>query len=386
MKRIVIFGAGSVGRGFIGQIFSQAGWRVTFVDMDAELVAALRSGSYRHATVSDAGTEEVSVDNVDAILGSRRDAVVDAVAAADFVATAVGAANLRHIAPALADGIRGRSGRPLDVLLAENLHDADEVARGLVAEALGDDAHLLGEVGFLRTSIGRMIPVPTAEQRAADVSWVAVEPYRELPYDAAAAKAPLPDVPDLVGRTDLPFAFYADRKLYLHNLGHALTAYLGRLLGYTEIAEAIEDPRIHRLVSAAMSAATQALSREYGEPLEAVAANRDDLLARFANHALHDSVERVGRDPRRKLAPGDRFLGAVELTARHGLQAPVSVAVAVGTDALLKELDPNERPNALAALREKVAAAGPAEAARFDAALEALSPVADLERLAELGR
>ena len=135
-----------------------------------------------------------------------------------------------------------------------------------------------------------------------------------------------------------------------------------------------------------MSAATQALSREYGEPLEAVAANRDDLLARFANHALHDSVERVGRDPRRKLAPGDRFLGAVELTARHGLQAPVSVAVAVGTDALLKELDPNERPNALAALREKVAAAGPAEAARFDAALEALSPVADLERLAELGR
>ena len=385
MSSIVIFGAGSVGRGFIGQIFSQAGWQVMFIDMDRDLVSALHSGSYQHATISDEGTSLTAISHVDALLGSDLEDVVAAVASASMIATSVGAANLVHIARAVAAGLRKRhesAGGPIDILLAENLHDVDEVLRALLADALGDDAGILDEVGFLRTSIGRMIPVPSAAQRATDVSWIGAEPYRELPYDVAACKAAAPDVPDLLGRTDIPFSFYADRKLYLHNLGHALTAYLGALMGYREIAQSIADPSIRPLVEAAMTAASRSLALEYGEPLEAVEANRDDLLDRFANRALHDSVERVGRDPLRKLAPGDRFFGALGLCARHGLARPVTVAVAVGVDALLQTLADKDRDAALSQYRgQLIAAAGPDEGAAFDSALALLAGPPDLAGL-----
>ncbi|AQP45586.1 hypothetical protein [Tessaracoccus flavus] len=389
MNRIVVFGAGSVGRGFIGQIFAEAGWRVTFVDLESRLVQALNTGSYRHVTLSDEGVEETTITGVDAIDGRDTAAVASAVASADFLATSVGAANLRHIAPTMAEGLRLRISErrgPVDILLAENLHGVGGEMRSLLADALGDDADaVLAQVGTLETSIGRMIPVPNEQRREHEPGWVAVEPYRELPLDVAASRAPLPDVPELVGRTDVPFAFYSDRKLYLHNLGHCLTAYLGELLGEDEIAEAIRRPQIHRIVQTVMATAAAALSLEYGEPLASVQANADDLLRRFHNRALHDTVERVGRDPQRKLAEGDRFLGALALAARHGLARPITVAVAVGADKLLGSVPADQRDSELDRIRSVVAHhGGEDQLAVFDEALSALRTSPDLERLALL--
>lgn len=378
MSRITIFGAGSVGRGFIGQIFSEAGWRVTFVDTDAALIAALNTGSYRHVTLSDQYSEERLVTGVEAVDGRDVEGVAAAVASADFLATAVGAANMKYIAPALAEGLRRRAaaeGGPLDIMLAENLHNASKVLRDLLAETLGEDAgEVLASVGVLETSIGRMIPVPSAERRAEDPSWIAVEPYRELPFDCAAARAPLPDVPDLLCRRDIPFAFYSDRKLYLHNLGHCLTAYLGELMGDEEIADAIRRPEVFRRVHMVMDTAARALSLEYGEPLDSVRSNVEDLLRRFANRALHDTVERVGRDPQRKMAEGDRFLGALALAAKHGMARPVTIAVAIGTHKLLATVSPSSRETERTRIRESVLrVAGGDELAALDDAMASLA-------------
>ncbi len=362
MKHITIFGAGSVGRGFIGQVFSEAGWRVTFVDTDATLVEALNSGSYRHVTISDESAEERWITGVEALDGRDVESVSATVASTDFVATAVGSANMRHIAPVLAEGLRRRilaCRGPLDILLAENLHDASGVLRGLLAEHLGERSpEILDSVGTLETSIGRMIPVPNREKRREDPSWIAVEPYRELPLDCAAAKAPLPNVADLVCRRDIPFSFFSDRKLYLHNLGHCMTAYLGELLGDSEIADAICRPDVFRLVEAVMDTVARALSLEYGEPFTALRANVDDLLKRFSNRALHDTVDRVGRDPQRKMAEGDRFLGAFAMAARHGMARPVTIAVALGTHKLLRTVPPDQHDQEYARIRDYVLRVG----------------------------
>ncbi|NLE19318.1 MAG: mannitol-1-phosphate 5-dehydrogenase, partial [Clostridiales bacterium] len=37
--RAVMYGAGNIGRGFVGALMSRAGYRVAFVDVDRELVA-----------------------------------------------------------------------------------------------------------------------------------------------------------------------------------------------------------------------------------------------------------------------------------------------------------------------------------------------------------
>ena len=357
-------------RGFIGEICSDAGWQVTFVDAAASLVTALKDGWYPHDTVSSEGTVRKRVTGCTALSTEEKQAVADAVAAADVVFTSVGARNLPRVAPTLADGLARRArraGGPLDVFLAENVHDGPALMRALLAEeltSLGAAADaILADVGLVETSIGRMIPVPTAEQMAEHPALVAVEPYRSLPFDVQACRAPVPSVPELIGNPDVDFSFYVQRKLYVHNQGHTFTAYLGGLAGYAEIAESIRDERILPRVRAAMLAPALALAAKYGQPEAELTDHVEDLLSRFGNEALHDTVERVGRDPERKLQLGERFLGALALTAEWGDTAPLVDGIAVAVTYLGR--DDGQ-------MRAEVARLAPGHLERFDRVIEAV--------------
>lgn len=353
-SRVVIFGAGAVGRGFIGEIFADAGWQVTFIDADHELVSALRTGSYPHDTVATGGTVRKHVTGCTAVHTQDATPVREAVAGADAVFTSVGVRNLPRVAPTLAAGLADRTavnGGPIDVYLAENVHDGAALVRGLLTTELStlgaNPEVVLAGVGVVETSIGRMIPVPTQEQRDEHPALVAVEPYRSLPFDIAACRAPVPDVPDLVGNPAVSFEFYTERKLYVHNQGHCLTAYLGARAGHTEIATAIAEPEILEQVREAMYAPARALARKYYQPEAELLAHADDLLERFGNTALHDTVERVGRDPERKLQPGERFLGALDLCNQWGDPRPVLPGIALAVAQLEAPADSSARVEAV---------------------------------------
>ena len=339
--RVVVFGAGSVGRGFIGQLFCEAGWLVVFVDANPDLVAALeRDGSYPHLTVSNRGTERTTIAPVTALHVSERARIAEQVTTADLVVTSVGAAALPKVADTLAEGLAVRlaaGGPPLDILLAENLHDAAGRMRALLTERLPQfpETTLDAQLGFVETSIGRMIPVTTA---AADSTEIRVEPYRQLPYDDAARRGPALAVPGLVADPSVPFSFYVERKLYVHNLGHFLCGLLARDAGIELISEAIADPCIHRITRGAMIESCQALSVRYGRPLEPLIDHVDDLLDRFGNRALGDTVERIIRDLPRKLAPDDRVAGALSAALAAGTPTDhLCLALALGTQRLAAE-------------------------------------------------
>ena len=337
MRQAVVFGAGAVGRGFIGQLLCEAGWFVTFLDVAPQLIARLAAdGSYPHLTVSNAGTDRRTIGPVTALDARDTDAAVHALVEADLAVSCVGTRVLPAVADTLAKAVGARiaAGRPpLDVLLAENLHDASGIVHALLAERLPalSPGVLDAQVGLMETSIGRMIPVPDPARLADEPTAVFVEPYKMLPYDAAARRGAPLDVPGLVADLSVPFAFYGDRKLYVHNMGHCAAAYLGELVGATMIADTIAVPGIRYLVRAAMVESAAALSSRYGVALPGLLAHVDDLLHRFGNRATGDTVERVGREPLRKFAKGDRLLGALDLVAAEGLPGHhVSVAVAVG--------------------------------------------------------
>ncbi len=333
MRQAVIFGAGSVGRGFLGELLCGAGWFVTFVDIDPVLVRTLATdGSYPHLTVSDAGERRTTVGPVTALHARDRDAVVEALLHADLAATSVGAAVLPAVADTVARGVGRRVALcrpPLDILLAENVHGCAEVMRRLLAERLPELSApaLAAAVGLLETSIGRMIPLPLPDPDAPTL--VRAEPYRFLPYDAGAvAGAPL-DIEGLVADDTVPFRYYGDRKLYVHNLGHCAIACLGRLAGLELVWQAVGRPEIRLLARGAMLESAIALSLRYGVPLPPLVDHVDDLLHRFGNRALADTTQRVSRDLPRKLAADERLLGACRLAAEEGVATRhLSLAVA----------------------------------------------------------
>ncbi len=331
MKTAVMYGAGNIGRGFIGKVLSEAGYHVIFIDVAAPVVDRLNADhKYPVRLVSNDGISEVMVTNVSALSGFDTDVVTAAIADADIMATAVGVNVLPRIIPNLATGIerRAASGRPLDIIICENLIDADKYLRGLLEDTVSDSArsYLDSRIGLVEASIGRMVPVMTDEMRGDNPLRVWAEPYEELPVDKDAFRGELPPIKTLVPFS--PFGFYIRRKLFLHNMGHALCAYFGWMKGYTLVSEAAADEHIIGMAKAAMLDVSAALHKGYGIPKEEIDANVYDLLHRFGNRELKDSIPRVGKDPIRKLKCNDRLTGAALYCIEQGID-PIHIVPAI---------------------------------------------------------
>ena len=333
MSIAVIFGAGNIGRGFIGQLFSESHYDVNFVDVDEALIRRLNERkAYQIHLVSNERTEVVEVAPVKAFHAQQKDAIAEVLAQATVAATAVGARALPSLAPLVAAGIMRRAKQnlkqPLNILLCENLKDAAAVFRDLVVEQLPKDVQPFCQqyIGFVDTVIGRMVPPPTPEMRAQDPTYIAVEPYKELPVDKSAWKG---EVPSIVGMQACDnFAVYTARKLYVHNCGHACLAYWGFLKGYTYGYEALEDKQIRGGLEKALSESIQGIVAAYGVQRAWLEEHKRDLLTRFANRALGDTIIRLGRDPIRKLAPKDRLIGAAHLAEQCGVK-PITLAFGI---------------------------------------------------------
>lgn len=106
--KLVQFGAGNIGRSFIGQIFSKAGWEVVFVDIDPAVIEALNGKRRYTVVVKDRVEETIVVQNVRGVLASDPEAVSAQIAGADLLATAVGQGALPRVIKAIAAGILER--------------------------------------------------------------------------------------------------------------------------------------------------------------------------------------------------------------------------------------------------------------------------------------
>jgi mannitol-1-phosphate 5-dehydrogenase len=330
LKQAVIFGAGNIGRGFIGQLFSESGYAVTFVDVEQTLIEALNARrAYTICLVDNERTEQVDVGPVRAIHAGDVDAVVHAVAGASVMATAVGARALPLVAPNIAAGVRRRMQAgvqaPFNCIVCENLKGAAGILRDQVSRHLApgghlapdEQAYLKSHLGFVDTVIGRMVPPLTPEMSAQDPSTIRAEPYKELPVDRSGFIGPIPPIAALEARDH--FGRYTARKLYVHNCGHAALAYLGYLKGYTYGYQALADPGIASVLGDVWQESIAGQVRGYGAEPAWLEAHAQDLRVRFANRALGDTVFRLGRDPVRKLGPDDRLVAPARLAEAAGV-------------------------------------------------------------------
>jgi len=388
-KTAVHFGAGNIGRGFLGQLYFESGYATTFIDVIEDVVRGLHERrAYPLRTVSDAD-ETMWIRNVDALHAANTEAVARVVAEASIGSTAVGVNVLPRIAPLLAQGLARRfedpAAPPLNIIVCENLLDAGPFLRGEIWKHLAPRLHpLLDEkVGFVEASIGRMVPVMTDAVKAEDPLLVCVEPYCELPVDAEAFRGEVPAIAHMKPLRN--FGAYVERKLFVHNMSHAATAYLGALRGHTFIWEAVADPCVRDVVEQALDESCRGLHARYGLSLEELRAHGADLLRRYANRALGDQVARVARDPLRKLGRHDRLVGAACMCIEQGV-APEGIALAA---AAAMRYDPPDDPAAHSLQRTR-AASGLEGVLKAVCGLDADAPLAALigradERLARDG-
>jgi mannitol-1-phosphate 5-dehydrogenase len=319
-KSVVVVGAGATGRGHVAQLASESGYNLVLLDKDEALCRALAdAGSYSVRLVS-AHTRTVTVAGYSVFHTSQLDAFYPLFRDASLVFTAVCPGNL----PDAADSLRGLFVRWLqeddgshfkNVLCCENMNRSSRTFRELLLSGFPDALRerLEKQVGFADTMVARVVAKPSKPLELLG------EEYSEWTADRTALRGPeLPAIRTLELVEDQ--TRFLQRKLYIHNAGHATIGYLGFLKGYRYIHEAGQDPEIMEVCKKAIEESGWAIEKEYGFPADVIAKYRDALTDKCVSSELPDEIVRVVREPLRKLGPEERFFGPIGLMLKHGRQ------------------------------------------------------------------
>jgi mannitol-1-phosphate 5-dehydrogenase len=307
--KAVHFGAGNIGRGFIGEVLCKNGFQIVFVDVNDTVIAALQERSRYEIELAGKEKTRQEVSGVTGINSKTHpEEVVAAIAQADMVTTAIGPKILLFIAELVAGGLRARrqnkNTRSLDVIACENMIGASAFLQTETAKYLtGEDADFVKRyIGFPNAAVDRIVPAQSHD----DPLFVTVEPFREWIIDDSQRKARhitlsgVEYAPDL-----LPFI---ERKLFSVNSGHAVAAYTGHYYGHAYINEALKDERVASLLKGALAETGSLLVAKWGFGKTRHADYVQSIIERFANPAISDAIARVARTPLRKLGKDERFI------------------------------------------------------------------------------
>ena len=369
--KAVHFGAGNIGRGFVGLLLHDAGYEIVFADVNAELIDALAASDHYTVHEVGAGARDLVVDGYRAI-NSQTDAaaLVDELASADLATTAVGPSILRFIAPHLVMALRARpaDAPPLAIMACENAINATDLLRDEIASLSSPEEwpSLSAKAVFANTAVDRIVP-GQAPDAGLDVT---VETFFEWAIERPPFGDRPPEIPGAHFVDDL--APYIERKLFTVNTGHASTAYFGFIAGHVRISDALADPDVAAAVERVLGETSALITAKHDFSDEEQATYRATILERFRNPELPDTVERVGRQPLRKLGRHERFVGpAADLASLgrpvDGLLAAVGAALRFDVPAdpesvELRELLDRSEPAAFVHEVTGIGAAHPLEA------------------------
>lgn len=306
MKKAVHFGAGNIGRGFIGEILHKNEYFITFVDINQEIIQALKEKGAYVVERADAFHEQATIDQVTGLNSvEEAEQVVAAIAEADIVTTAIGPNVLPKIASLIAQGIDRRkkqnNSAKMDVIACENMIGGSSYLKEQVLSLTQDKEYLENYIGFPDAAVDRIVPL----QQHDDPLFVQVEPFSEWVVDETICKSK-EQLTDVHYVNDLQP--YIERKLFSVNTGHATVAYTGALQGYQTIDEAMEDPLVLVQLRSVLKETGKLLIAKWGFDQVEHEQYMEKIIGRFQNKYISDAISRVARTPMRKLGNQERFV------------------------------------------------------------------------------
>jgi mannitol-1-phosphate 5-dehydrogenase len=353
--RAVHFGAGNIGRGFIGALLQDAGYHVTFADVNAAVVEQLSSLKTYRVIELGSGGKTKAYANFDAVNSATQGAdLTEALSMADIITTSVGPNILVHVAPAISAGLAARtSAAPAVVMACENAINAtDSLHQHILGAATKLGLVIDGKAEYANTAVDRIVPI----QRQGFGLDVEVETFSEWVIDTsklgAAAMAANVNFESLAAAgADIVANLtpFIERKLFTVNAGHATVAYIGQKFGAKTIFEALEIPNVLAALRGALGETAEVLIRKHGFDVPEQAKYVEKTVERFKNVAINDDLIRVGRAPLRKLSRNERLIAPAAALAEYGGN-PRNLLAAIGA---ALEFESADDPD-VATLQEKL--------------------------------
>lgn len=323
--KAVHFGAGNIGRGFIGDLLNKSGYQITFIEVSEKVVRQINQDKQYDLFILSDNKRKETIQDVKALSPiNQQQEIIDEICQADLITTSVWADNLPKISPMLAKGLQIRYQKglaPVNVIACENALFATNMLKDLLAKDLSEE--VLNTIAkFANTSVDRLALGANLDGK----SVVEIDQAFELVIEENQMLRKEP----IKGATYVEDLHpYLERKLYIVNCGHAVLAYLGFVKGYLTVQEALKDDEIKATAIAAMKESAALLQEKYGFTSEELAHKIDESIARFSATFVLDDVLRVGRSPLRKIDPTDRLVAPAEQLAKLGFKNS-ALATAIG--------------------------------------------------------
>ena len=320
MKKAVHFGAGNIGRGFIGEILFENGFEIAFVDVNETIIDALNERGSYEIEIAEEGQRHIAVSGVRGINNRLHpEVVVEAISEADLVTTAIGPNILPFIASLVAQGIEARQAAgnqaPLDVLACENMIGGSEFLYEEVKKHLSEAGLAFAQehIGFPNAAVDRIVPAQSHE----DPLFVVVEPFNEWVVETRGMKNP-----DLVldkVHYEAELEPFIERKLFSVNSGNATSAYTGAYYGAQTILEALQNVTVKNNVEAVLAEIRSLLIAKWGFDEQALVDYHKVIISRFENPFIVDDVVLFARTPIRKVGYDERFIRPIRELTERGL-------------------------------------------------------------------
>lgn len=327
--KAVHFGAGNIGRGFIGSLLFQSGYETCFIDVNAELVDSINDKGMYTVHLANEAAEQSIVKNVRAVNSATNpELVIEAIAGADIVTAAVGPSILPHIAGLLTEGLKQRLNQrqtPLTIIACENMVGGSDFLKEKVYDLLTAEEKVKFDqfFSFPNSAVDRIVPNKVSEDKLA----VTVEPFFEWVVDESAIIGERPSVEGITFVQNLEP--YIERKLFTVNTGHATAAYFGYQANIESIHEVLQNERIRKSVEQVLQETGKLLIEKYQFDPQEHEAYIQKIIGRFANPFIVDETTRVARSPIRKLQASDRFVSPAEQYMAMFNEVPVHLATAI---------------------------------------------------------
>ncbi|PYZ93883.1 mannitol-1-phosphate 5-dehydrogenase [Salipaludibacillus keqinensis] len=326
------FGAGNIGKGFIGYLLNKTGYELCFVDVNQEAIDKFNSNNrYLVETLDDAHTVEV-VSPVSALnVSTQEEDVIRKIESANLITTSIGVSNLSRIAGVISKGLLERikwNEHKLDIIANENAINASSTLKAEIEKQVSpeDMEKILTFVSFPNSSIDRLALSKETEKDEIAL----VEPFYEwLINQKEMINEELPSITGATYVEELkPFI---ERKLYMVNMGHATTAYIAYLFNKPTIQSALDNHEIEQFVRETMKESAQYFIQKFNVKQEEMDNYIEKIIIRFKNKNISDNIYRVGRSPLRKLGHNERLVKPT--TELFELNLPIkhlTAAVAAG--------------------------------------------------------
>lgn len=316
------FGAGNIGRGFIGELLNKSNYHITFVDINEGVVNALKSRDTYKINILDENIEISTITNFDALnIASEKEFIYEKINEVELITTSIGPNVLPIIAKDIAEGLKRKvaenNTKLLDIIACENMIEGSTFLKNEIFKYLNnEEQNFVNDfVGFPNSAVDRIVPA----QKHDDVLLVEVERFCEWVIEKDKIK--------VVANKNIVGVHYVDdlnpfieRKLFTVNTGHAALSYISNYLGIEYVSEGAKDPHVREDFIAVLEETSALLVEKWGFDVNDMKAYREKTIKRFENPRIVDNVSRICRTPIRKLGYNERFIKPIREAHERGLK------------------------------------------------------------------